>query len=51
MVISNSQAKITDLLKKAYGDYFGIKFEDQDKPLAHLVCWKTFEENQWLEEW
>ena len=49
MVFPNCQAKITDFVKKAYRDYFGVKLGDQDKPFAPHVCCKTRVEN--LNDW
>ena len=37
VVLSNGQAKITDLVKKAHRDYFGVKLGDQDKPFASTL--------------
>ena len=45
MVLPNSQAKITDFMKKAYLGYFGVKLADQDKPFAPQICIKTCVEN------
>ena len=51
VVLPNHQTKITDLVKKAYHDYFGVKLGDQGKPFApHIFC-KTCEELEGLEEW
>ena len=41
MVLPNRQAKITDFVKKACHNYFGVKLRDQDKPFAPHVCCKT----------
>ena len=49
MVLFNCQAKITDFMKKAYCDYFGVKLGDQDKPFAPHVCFKICVEN--LRDW
>ena len=40
VVIPNYQAKITDFVKKAYRDYFGVKLGDQDKPFILHVCYE-----------
>ena len=41
VVLPNHQTKITDFVKKAYYDYFGVKLRDQDKLFATHVCCKT----------
>ena len=41
VVLPNRQAKITDFVKKAYRNNFGVKLEDQDKPFNSHVCCKT----------
>ena len=41
----NCQEKITDFVKKADCDYFGVKVRDQEKLLALHVCCKTCAEN------
>ncbi|XP_076068336.1 uncharacterized protein LOC143040788 [Oratosquilla oratoria] len=41
----NRQVEITDLVKKIYKAYFGVKLEDQDKPFAPYICCKTCVEN------
>ena len=45
VVLSNDQAKIADFVKKAYGNYFGLKLEDQDHQFAPNVCYKASVEN------
>ena len=49
VVLPKHQAKITDFVKKAYFDYFGVKLGDQDKPFAPCICFKTCVEN--LRDW
>ena len=49
VVLPKHQAKITDFVKKAICDYFGVKLRDQDKPFAPHVCCKTCVEN--LRDW
>ena len=41
VVLHNRQAKITDFVKKAYHNYFGVKLGNQDKPFAPHICCKT----------
>ncbi|XP_076049937.1 uncharacterized protein LOC143030648 [Oratosquilla oratoria] len=41
------QAKTTDVVKKAYHAYFGVKLGDQDKAFAPHICCKTCVENLW----
>ena len=36
----DSQAKITDLVKKTYEEYFGVRLRHQDKPFAAKHVWK-----------
>ena len=47
--LPNHQVKITDSVKSAYRNYFGVKVivicSDQDKPLAPHVYCKTYVEN------
>ena len=39
MILPGRLAIITDFVKRAYHPYFGVKFEDQDKPFApHVSC-------------
>ena len=39
MVFLDSQAKITNLAKKTYEEYFGVRLRHQDKPFApHISC-------------
>ena len=39
VVLSNRHANITDFVKKAYRDYFGVKLGAQDKAFApHIYC-------------
>ena len=45
VVLPNRQAKITDFMKKACHDYFGIKLGDRNKPFAPLVFYKICVEN------
>ena len=40
VVLPKCQAKITDLVKKAYRDYFGVKLGDQNKPFSPDRCCK-----------
>ena len=47
--ISDRLVKISDFVKKAYCDYFGVKLGNQYKSFASLVCCKTCVEN--LREW
>ena len=42
VILPGRLAKITDFVKKAYHDYFGVKLGDQDKPFAVHVSWRTF---------
>ena len=51
MVLPYHQEKNTDLVKKAYCDYFGIKLGYQDKPFTPHICSKTCGELEELEEW
>ena len=48
VVLHNRQAKITDFVKKAYCDHFGVKLGDQDKSFTPTVA-VTREEN--LRDW
>ena len=48
VVLPNCKAIISDF-KKVYGDYFGVKLGDQDKPFASHVCCRTCVEN--LRDW
>ena len=45
VVLPIRYAKITDFLKKVYGNYLGVKQGDQAEPFAPHVCCKTCEEN------
>ena len=45
VVLLNRQTKITAFVKKAYYDYFGIKLEDQDTPLAPYIYCRICVEN------
>ena len=38
-VLPNSQTKITDFVKKAYHEYFGVKRRYQEKPFAPCICY------------
>ena len=49
VVPPNRQAKITDFVKKAHHDYFGVKLGNRDKPFTPRVCRKTCVEN--LRDW
>ena len=49
VILPGRLAKITDFVKKAYHDYFGVKLGDQDKPYALHVSCKTCVEN--LHDW
>ena len=49
VVLPNLQAKITDFMKKAYSDHFGVKLGDQDKPFTSHICCKIYVEN--LKDW
>ena len=49
VVLPKHQAKITDFVKKAYRDYFGIILGDQDKPFTPQVCCNICVEN--LRDW
>ena len=49
VVLTHCQPKITDFVKKAYRDYFGVKLGDQNKPFAPHVCCKTLVKN--LRDW
>ena len=40
VVLPNCQAKITDLVKKEYHEYFGVKLGDQYKAFAPYICCK-----------
>ena len=51
VVLPNRQAKISDFVKKAYRNYFGVKLGDQDKSFALHVCRKTCGEFDGREEW
>ena len=42
-----SQAKITDFMKKAYQAYFGVKLGDQDMLFASHIRFKAYVENLW----
>ena len=46
---SFTSSKITDVVKKVYGDYFGVKLGDQDKQFTPLFWCKTCWEN--LKDW
>ena len=50
VVLPNCQTKITDFVKKAYHDYFGVKLGDKDKTFTPHVCCKTCEDLEGLEE-
>ena len=50
-VLPNHQAKITDFVKKACHDYFGVKLETPDKPFALHICCKMCGELERFEEW
>ena len=41
VVLFNPQAQITDFVKKAYRDIFGVKIGDQKKPFTLNICSKT----------
>ena len=43
--LPNHRAKITDFVKNAYPDYFGVNFGDQDMSFASHVSGKTCVEN------
>ena len=45
VVLQDPQAKITDIAKKAYLAYFGVKPGDQVKPFVPHICCKTCVEN------
>ena len=45
VVFLDSQAKITDLVKKTYEEYFGVRLRHQDNPLALHICCKTCVKN------
>ena len=49
VVLPNHQAKITDFVKKAYSNGFGVKQGDLDKLFTLHICYKTFVEN--LRDW
>ena len=49
VVLRNRWAKITDIVKKAYRDYLGIKIRDQYKSFAPHICCKACVEN--LMDW
>ena len=39
VVLPGRLAIITDFVKRVYHPYFGVKFEDQEKPFApHVSC-------------
>ena len=51
VALPNHRAKITDFVKKAYHNYFGVKVGDQDTPFGlHVYC-KTCGELEGFEEW
>ena len=41
VVFLDSQAKATDLGKKTYEEYFGVRLRHQDKSIAPYTCCKT----------
>ena len=41
VVFLDTQAKIMDLVKKKYEEYFGVRQIHQDMPFAPLICCKT----------
>ena len=45
VVLLDSQAKITDLVKKTYKEYSGVILRHRDTPFAPHVCCKTFVKN------
>ena len=45
VVLPDRQVKITDFVKKAYRDYFGVKLGDQDKPFTPHICSKATGKN------
>ena len=48
-LLPTHQAKITDFMKKAYHNYFGVKLGDQDKPFTPHICCITCVKN--LRDW